>query len=60
MGRFLGYLRTVRNYWNDNKGHHDIVDYSRALIIMLLSMAAAYYLLYWEFSLWQKRKEWEF
>ena len=50
MDRFLGYLRTVRNYWNDNKGHHDIVDYSRALIIMLLSIAAAYYLFYWEFS----------
>ena len=50
MGRFLGYLRTVRNYWNDNRGSYEIVDYYRALSIMQLSMAAAYYLFYWEFS----------
>ena len=37
--KFFGYLRTIKNYWRDPKGRHDVLDFSRAgLIIALISL----------------------
>lgn len=38
MCRFTGYLRTLRQYLNTEKGSHDFWDYSRALVIMIIVM----------------------
>jgi len=34
MKNFFGYLRTLKNYWRDDKGRHDILDFLRAGLII--------------------------
>ncbi|MGM9541000.1 hypothetical protein [Anaerovibrio sp.] len=51
MGRYArlrGYLHTLRQYWQTEKGHHDICDYLRAVAIVLGVMAAV--LLAWRLA----------
>ncbi|MBR5914625.1 MAG: hypothetical protein IKZ58_09760 [Selenomonadaceae bacterium] len=36
---FFGYIRTLKNYWRDPKGRHDILDFLRAgLFIAAVSL----------------------
>ncbi|WP_405751867.1 hypothetical protein [Anaerovibrio slackiae] len=44
MGRFArlrGCFRTLGQYWHTDKGRHDICDYAKAFVLMLLSAAIA-------------------
>lgn len=43
----IGYLRTLRQYLKTPKGAFDARDYLRAMLLMLLSIAAAVCLLNW-------------
>lgn len=33
----VGYLRTIRNYWKTPKGRHDILDYLKAIVMIVLT-----------------------
>ncbi|WP_199663296.1 hypothetical protein [Mitsuokella sp. AF33-22] len=43
----IGYLRTLRQYLKTPKGAFDARDYLQAVLLMLLSMAAAACLMNW-------------
>ena len=34
------YLRTLRQYWRDPKGHHDIVDFAAAAVVIAAATLA--------------------
>ncbi len=36
-------MRTARQYWQDSKGHHDIKDYARAILIIGATVVAMWY-----------------
>lgn len=41
MKRILGYLHALRQYLSTDKGAYDFYDALRAVLVMLVSMAAA-------------------
>ena len=41
----IGFLRTLRQYWENPKGRHDIKDYGQALFIIMLTAVFAVLLL---------------
>jgi len=41
MKCLAAYWRSVQRYWQTPKGHHDIVDYARAIVIIIGVMIAA-------------------
>ncbi|MDF2564729.1 MAG: hypothetical protein K0Q53_1124 [Massilibacillus sp.] len=38
MKNLCGYLKAIYHYYQDPKGHHDIVDYARASLIMVTTI----------------------
>lgn len=38
MKKLCGYIRSIGNYYKDAKGHHDIVDYTKAFLIILATI----------------------
>ncbi|MEX5284498.1 hypothetical protein QCO44_02405 [Selenomonas sputigena] len=47
---FFGYWRTVCQYLATEKGNHDFWDHLRALVLIVLSMAAAVALVHFVFG----------
>ena len=43
METFFGYLKTIRQYYGTAKGRHDILDYLGAFVLILLTIAVAYF-----------------
>lgn len=41
MKKLCGYLKSIYQYYKDPKGHHDIVDYARAGLIMVTTILVA-------------------
>ena len=37
VGKFFGYIQTVKNYLQTDKGQHDFVDYIRAGFLFLVT-----------------------
>lgn len=47
FNRIINYWKTLKQYWSTPKGHHDIIDYSRAIIIILtISLIISIILIY--------------
>lgn len=46
MKEIIGYLRTLRAYTRTRKGRHDSLDYARALLLILATMALALAVVY--------------
>jgi hypothetical protein len=46
----MGWFHTLRQYWKNPKGRHDIKDYAKALAIIAMSALAGIVLLYLIFS----------
>ncbi|SHK75669.1 hypothetical protein SAMN05216582_11620 [Selenomonas ruminantium] len=46
MFRLSGYYRTMRQYLATPKGAHDSRDYARAVLLIMLTMAVVYLILY--------------
>ena len=49
MAKWNAYLRVIKDYWKTPKGRHDILDYTRAIIIVIvltiiISSVLAYFL----------------
>lgn len=44
MDRLKAYLRTIRLYYADTKGHHDILDYGRCILLIMTVIAAIYFI----------------
>lgn len=49
MAKLTNYLKVIKDYWNTPKGRHDIIDYLRAILIVILlsiiiSLVLAYFL----------------
>lgn len=42
MKLLTGYWRTLGQYWRDPKGRHDIIDYGRAAVFLLLTILGAW------------------
>ena len=42
MRKLFGYLRTLQQYFSTAKGHHDLVDESIAVFVILLTMLLVY------------------
>lgn len=40
--KLAGYLRTLRQYYKDPKGHHDVLDYSRCMLLILTVILLIY------------------
>ena len=40
MISLAGYWRTLQQYWRSPKGRHDILDYARAALAVILTVAA--------------------
>jgi len=50
MEKLRAYWRSAVAYYHTPKGHHDILDYGRAVLIILLVMAAALLLAHYLFA----------
>ncbi len=50
MEKIHGYIKTICNYYNDVKGHHDIVDYLRAISVMIMTMSIVFAMIYFIFE----------
>lgn len=50
MEKIHGYIKTICNYYNDVKGHHDIVDYLRAIGVMIMTMIIVFAMIYFIFE----------
>ena len=42
MKKLCGYLKSIYHYYQDPKGHHDIVDYARAGLIVLATVVVVF------------------
>lgn len=50
MNKIWGYVRTWWSYCQSEKGRHDILDYGRAVIVLLAIMLGIYMAARWFFG----------
>lgn len=49
MAPLKNYIRVIKDYWNLPKGRHDIIDYARAIgliiaVTLVISLVLAYFM----------------
>ena len=46
MEQILGYWKTIKQYYTNTKGRHDILDYGRAMMMIFLVMVLVIVVVY--------------